>query len=406
MRWLPSIVNRYNSIIWIRLFGTALTTFGSFMIRPFLAIYLYDKLDQNLLISALIVGLQPAVGFITNLFAGKLADRYGRKPIMLISLFLESLAMLCYAFAESLPVFAVITMLHGAAFCLFEPAASAQISDVVPMEKRSEVFAILHMAANIGIAAGSFIGVFLYKVNPSMVFIFSSIVLFLYGMLVLWKVPETLPVSVNSPPLNTSVQTNETKMRILKHKNLIWVTLSMLPFTLLYSQVVVVLPQHLKINFDDYLNIYASLLTINAVIVVLFQILISKIAERFSVSKVIFFTYICLAITSIGYAWVSSFSLLIFVEIIFTVGEMLNGPQIRKVISLMAPPDFRGRYFAIFGAHEQISEAIGPALGVFVLSQFGGGVWFTILSLLLLISGFLQKFLISHILQTKKQGHS
>lgn len=397
MTWLQSVIARYDTTIWIRVIGTILTTFAGFMLRPFLAIYLYEKLDGNLILTAVVVGLQPLTGIVSSLFSGGLADRLGRKPIMIAALLIESVSMLGYIWADSLYSFALLTVINGIGSSLFWPAASAQVTDVVPEEKRSEVFALLHTALNIGAAAGPLIGVTIYKINPHIVFGLCSLALFLYCLLIIWKVPETLPHLVNREANAQALQEGvpQPKIRLREHPTIFLMTLAALPVSLLYSQVEVILPQQLKTHFPDYLTIFATLMTINGLMVVCCQLLIARFAERFPAQKVILLAYVLLACVGFGYGWAPSFVLFVAVEIIFTIGEMLNGPQIQKAVSLLAPPEYRGRYFSIFGANWGITGTIGPTLGAFCFTAIGGHYWFSMIGILLIVAGLFQYRLVT-----------
>lgn len=392
MTWLHTMLSRYDTTIWIRVIGTILTTFAGFMLRPFLAFYLYDKMDGNLVVAAMVTSLQPLTSVVSGLFAGSLSDRYGRKPLMAAALLIESISMAGYIWAESIYAFAVLTILNGIGASLFWPAASAQVTDVVPEEKRSEVFALLHTALNLGAAAGPLIGVALYKINPAIAFAICSFALAVYCMLIVWKVPETLPKELRAHPQPSSVrnQAAKPKLRLADHRTLIWMTLAAVPVSLLYSQVEIILPQHLRTQYDDFLTIFATLLTINGILVVCCQIAIAKFAERFPAHRVILAAYLFLACVGIGYGWAPSFFLLVVAEALFTVGEMLYGPQIQKAISVLAPDEYRGRYFSVFGANWGITGTIGPSVGAVAFRNIGGAYWFSILSALLLIAASFQ----------------
>ncbi|MGZ0049838.1 MDR family MFS transporter [Brevibacillus gelatini] len=387
---LQPLIARYDTTIWIRVIGTILTTFAGFMIRPFLAFYLYDRMDGNLILAAMVTSLQPLTSIISGYFAGSLSDRYGRKPLMIAALAIEAISMGGYIWAESLFTFAALTILNGIGASLFWPAASAQITDVVPEDKRSEVFALLHTALNLGAAAGPLIGVAIYKMNPAIAFGLCSCMLFVYALLILWKVPETLPDHIREQSHRTAKTDQAPKMKLSEHRTLIWMTLAAVPVSLLYSQVEIILPQHLRTQYTDFLSVFATLMTINGALVVCCQIAIAKFAERFPAHRVILTAYLFLACVGFGYGWAPSFLLLVLAEALFTIGEMLYGPQIQKAISIMAPEEYRGRYFAIFGANWGITGTIGPSVGAVAFKGIGGALWFSLLGLLLLVGGLFQ----------------
>ncbi|MDN4094314.1 MFS transporter [Brevibacillus agri] len=401
MVWLQQMIARYDTTIWIRVIGTVLTTFAGFMLRPFLAFYLYDRMDGNLLVAAMVTSLQPLTSIISGYFAGSLSDRYGRKPLMIAALAIEAISMAGYIWAESIFAFATLTVLNGIGASLFWPAASAQITDVVPEEKRSEVFALLHTALNLGAAAGPLIGVAIYKVNPAIAFGICSCMLFVYALLLFWKVPETLPDHIRAQASRSAKTDQAPRLKLAEHPTLIWMTLAAVPVSLLYSQVEIILPQHLRTQYTDFLSVFATLMTINGVLVVCCQIAIAKYAERFPAHWVILTAYLFLACVGFGYGWAPGFLILVLAEVLFTIGEMLYGPQIQKAISVMAPEEYRGRYFAIFGANWGITGTIGPSVGAVAFKGIGGALWFSILSLLLLVGGLFQYRFVKKATQTE-----
>ncbi|MEC0230642.1 MDR family MFS transporter [Paenibacillus alba] len=384
---LFSLINKYDTAIWVRVIGTILTSLAGFMMRPYLVYYLYDKLDGSILLSMLIVGLQPLCGLFVNLYAGSLSDRYGRKPMILAALIIQALAVGGYMFASHVWEFALISIVNGIGHAMFQPAANAQISDVVPEEKRAEVFALLHTALNMGSAFGPLLGLLLFTWNPTIIFLSCTVALLAYAWLVTWKVPETLPVKSTEQKATAK---SKPKIRWRDHKPLLWITLLMMPVSLLYAQVETTFPLHLQQHFENYKMVFATIITFNGCIVIALQLWIAKRTEHITPYIIIAVSYLLFAVVSIGYGFVPIFAWLLVVEFLFTIGEMLNGPHIQKVISVIAPEDQRGWYFSIFGMNWQVSRALGPVLGGLLFSHYGGKVMFGILGVILVIAGIAQ----------------
>lgn len=384
MRKLITLLRQYNAPIWIRVFGSAITSTTNFMLRPFLVLYLYNKLDSSIILPLLVVGLQPLAGILISLWGGGLADRFGRKPIMVTSLLIQTVSMIGFIFADSVWEFAALSLLLGLGIPLFVPAANAQIVDIVPEEKRAEIFALLHMAFNIGPAIGPLLGLAIFAWNQQIVFTVSSIAFLIYAFAVLIKIPETLPkkdrVELQAAP----------KLSLGKHRQLYLFTLYAVPIGLLYAQVETTLPLHLKSNFDNYLTILAVLFTINSVIVLFFMVWIAKKTEKIDSSKLIFLSYLLFGLVGIGYGFAPTFFILILVELIFTLGEMVGISHLQKYVSVIAPKEMIGRYFSIFGLYMQIPKLIGPVVCGILMTNFGGHFMFAILGILLILAGFLQ----------------
>ncbi len=398
MKRIIRLLSQYDAPVWIRFFGGVLCATTTFMLRPFFVLYLYDKLGGSVLLPLLIVGLQPVAGILLSLWGGSLADRYGRKPIMLISLLIQTLSMAGFMFADNVWEFALLSFLNGLGMPMFLPAANAQIADIVPPEKRGEVFALLHTAVNVGGATGPLLGLLVYTWSQSMVFAICAASFLIFAVLVWWKVPETLPKNartINSPQALVKISFRE-------HQTLFWLTLFAMPVGLLYSQVETTFPLHLKQHFENYTSIFAWLMTINSVVVISLMVWIAKKTENKAQHKLIFASYMLFAIVGFGYGFAPSFLILILVELVFTFAEIIGITHLQKFVSIIAPPEMRGRYNSIFGMFMQIPKLVGPLSFGLIFKYFGGEAMFSAIAFLFLVFGFAQY----HLIQNYRQGQS
>ncbi|TFE27819.1 MDR family MFS transporter [Cohnella luojiensis] len=391
INFIMNLLGRYDGGIWIRVLGAALTTITGFMIRPFLVLYLYDQMEGSVILPMIIVGLQPLCGLFVSWFGGGWSDRYGRKPLIIIALFLQMLCMLGYVFAEDVWQYALISIINGIGFALYMPAANAQITDMVAEEKRAEVFALMHTAFNVGAAVGPVLGLLMFGWNPSAVFLLSAFSFVLYGLLVWFKLPETAPLLKGEGSGSKAIAAQpKPKFSWVEHKTLLLITLLSLPVGLLYAQVESTFPLHLQTSFDNYRTVLASILTFNGIMVIAMQIWIAKRTEAMPSHLVIGLSYVLYAIVSLGYGYSSIIVLLFVAEFIFTIGEMIFGPHIQKAVSVMAPVEQRGFYFSVYGTSQLLSRGIGPILGGLVLSWSNGETLFAAIAVLLVVAGVAQ----------------
>jgi DHA1 family tetracycline resistance protein-like MFS transporter len=129
--------------------------------------------------------------FIFSPALGALSDRFGRRPVILISCFGLGLDYILMAMAPTLWwMFAgrVISGITAASFA----TAGAYIADVTPPEKRAEGFGMIGAAWGVGFVMGPALGGLLGEVNPRLPFWFAAGLTLLNALYGLFVLPESL----------------------------------------------------------------------------------------------------------------------------------------------------------------------------------------------------------------------
>ena len=138
------------------------------------------------------MGLAMAVAsFISAPILGNLSDRYGRRPILLISLGGLAVDYLFLAVAHTLPLIFIGRILSGA-FGGSYSTAMAAIADITPVEERAKTFGFVSAAFGVGFVLGPAIGGMLGEYGERAPFYVAAAMAglnFIYGLIVF---PETL----------------------------------------------------------------------------------------------------------------------------------------------------------------------------------------------------------------------
>lgn len=112
--------------------------------------------------SLAIIGAMASAYMVSNFIfqypSGWLADRWGRKQMMVLSLLVQAALSLLYIFISDPVLFVVLRFAEGIAAAAFLPSARALITDSVPSEKRGEAFGIFGAFFNAGFLFGPAIG--------------------------------------------------------------------------------------------------------------------------------------------------------------------------------------------------------------------------------------------------------
>ncbi|HVW97638.1 MAG TPA: TCR/Tet family MFS transporter [Mucilaginibacter sp.] len=124
---------------------------------------------------------------------GNLSDRYGRRPVLLISLFGFSIDYLFMAFAPSIVWLFVGRFIAGISGAS-NATATAYIADVSTGHKRAANFGLVGAASGMGFIIGIALGAYLGAISIKIPFMAAAGLAFFNGMYGLFVLPESLPL--------------------------------------------------------------------------------------------------------------------------------------------------------------------------------------------------------------------
>nr|WP_232423530.1 MULTISPECIES: MFS transporter [Bacillus] len=160
--------------------GTFFARLTSSMVMPFLAIYLTKEKGISPVLTGAIIGISSLIGVFTSFLGGYLSDRFGRKIILLMSLFMHSIVFIGFALSDSVIMFFVCSALNGACRSFFEPSSRALMSDFTEEKNKLLIFNFRYTAINVGVAVGPLLGLLLGSSSTTTPFYITSIMYFLY----------------------------------------------------------------------------------------------------------------------------------------------------------------------------------------------------------------------------------
>jgi DHA1 family tetracycline resistance protein-like MFS transporter len=136
--------------------------------------------------------------FIFSPIIGSLSDRFGRRPVLLASMFGLAGDYVIMALAPSVAWLFVGRLISGITSSTYS-TANAYIADVTPPEERAARFGILGAAFGIGFIAGPVIGGLLGQIDSRLPFWGAAAVCFGNGLYGLFVVPESLRLEHRRP---------------------------------------------------------------------------------------------------------------------------------------------------------------------------------------------------------------
>jgi len=166
------------------------------IIAPVMPRLVSDFLHGNMASASKYMGLFVTTWALMQFFCspilGMLSDRYGRRPVVLLSNFGLGLDYIVMALAPTIGWLFLGRVLSGITSSSM-PTANAYISDVTPPEKRAKAFGIFGAAFGVGFILGPAIGGWLGTINPRLPFWVAAAFSLLNATYGLFVLPESLP---------------------------------------------------------------------------------------------------------------------------------------------------------------------------------------------------------------------
>src|SRR5467141_5123133 len=121
--------------------ATMLGTMDSNALVPIIALYA-KSVGADLLQIGIIVGLFSAVHAPSNLFFGRIADRFGRKLPLEVGLLWDSVSLFLYSMATTPLLLALVRISHGIGSGLVGPSSMALMADASTPERKGRSMAL------------------------------------------------------------------------------------------------------------------------------------------------------------------------------------------------------------------------------------------------------------------------
>ena len=353
--------NRYPLQFWMLIIGSFINSVGSSMIWPFIIIFFRNQLNISMLQASSLLTIKSGVSILSALIAGSLADRFGRKHIMVFSLISAGLIYFLYIPKHSFLIYATLMALSGLVEPMYRVGATAMVADMLPEESRTGGYALQRMVTNLGLTIGPVVSGILILKSYALMFSISAICLIVFGLFIYFLINETLVTTAEETEVETH-KGKENYITILNDKPfmLFW---SSLFFTMACSVPVFVnLTAYANENFAIPESQLGLLLTTNALMVIVFQFSVTRITEKHDPKRILTIGGILYALGTGSIILGSTLWAFIISMVIVTLGELIYMPTSTTMAANMAPVHMRGRYMSVYNLAIELAVGIGPMI--------------------------------------------
>lgn len=364
--------------------GTFINRAGTLVV-PFLTIYMRDALRADVGFAPVALGVFGLGSICGSVAGGHLADRVGRRPVMLAALLGSGLTLALLSQVTDATQFLAGVLIFALFGEAYRPAASAMIADLTTPEQRSHAFALMYVSINLGFAIGPAIGGAVAEYSFQWLFFGDALTSGLYALIIFTCIRETLARDHGIPATTHSESTlQEVAKRpqvsfavAIRHmlRDRVFLTLcgASLLISIVYMQAMSTLPLYL-----DSLGLgpasYGRIIACNGLLIVLGQLPLTnwmhgKPRDRLLVAAAL--------LTALGFglhAVARSELNFVAAVLIWTLGEMMQFPHLPPIVTELAPTSMRARYMGVFGMCFSGASLVGAPLGGVVLQTAGPSV--------------------------------
>jgi multidrug resistance protein len=345
---------------------------GFGMLLPLLPFY-----AQKLHASPAEIGLLFSSYSLTQLLfsplLGRLSDRVGRRPVMLVSILGSAAAHLTFALAGSFPLLVLARSLAGVAAANYS-IAQAYMADVSSAENRSKAMGLVGAAFGIGFVLGPALGsvLSLTQLGPRAVPLTAAALSAINFLIALLWLPESLPREVRArsrarpwvdPAGFARMWRNPPLRGLMLLFFLVMFCFSLFEATLaLYCQD--------RFHFDEHKT---SLLFVyvGVVLVIVQGGLLGRLVRRYGERRLILGG---IALMAVGLAALPAYPSLALVAaslLVLAVGSGVHNPSASGLLSQLTDAESQGSTIGLSRSFGALARTLGPVTGTWIFGRAG-----------------------------------
>jgi MFS family permease len=358
----------------------------SYLCIPFMTLFLVKDTTLPPYAIGVLVGINQVGSLSAGFFGGVLADRIGRRRVLLIGLYVTALVFLGFFVIASTirdsiafaPLFGLLNVLYGVMSGFFWPVSQVMMAESLPQEDRAIVFRHRYVVTSFASGIGPPVGAFLGIASDRAAFVIAGLC---YGAFasVFWLLTRNSEVVPSTTVADHRL--GEVARVLARDRTFTYLTLSMILFAVGFAQIATNLSRVVVHDYSHGIAFFSLLLTVNAVGIFALQPVATVFMRHVSpalgmaIGNLIF-TAGCLLFPMHDFGKPG----LVVLIVAISLAEVLVVPTASVIIDELAPPTMRGAYYGA-ATLRNLGLAVGPAAGGFVLGWFAPSTLYTFMGI-------------------------
>ncbi len=325
-----------------------------------------ERLGANSFEVGLIITVYALAQLLFTPVLGTLSDRYGRKPIIVVSLFIEVVALIMTALAGSLPLLLLARFIGGLGASNIG-SAQAVVADVTEKQNRAKGMGLIGAAIGLGFVIGPAAGGILAPAGQTLPFWVAAGVALVNALLVLLFLPETRKRAGGE----TETHFRGRGLSLLfsgwrnaaRYPSVLGMVLVNLLYTIAFTGMEAIFALFTQHTFGWGASQNGYIFTYIGVIVVIMQGgLVGRLVKRWQESGVLLAGLVLMAIGLIALAFSTRFALLLVTLGILSVGDGAVTPTVSTLLSFASPVEVQGEMLGLSQGVGGLGRIVGPLI--------------------------------------------
>lgn len=343
---------------------------GFGIVIPLLPFYA-ARFDASPFDVGILVAVYSLMQFVFSPVLGSLSDKYGRRPILLLSIAGSAVGYLTIGLAGSLAVVFLGRILGGVTAGNLS-TAQAYIADVTSRENRAKGMGLFGMAFGFGFILGPALAAILGQIDEQTPFFFAAGLAVVNTFLIFKFLPETVTGKQEAPP--RSLNRFKEIFSAMKEPRLAVINLQYFLLIVAFSMMTTAFPYFTQFNYGysvvetGYLLAYVGLIAI-----VMQGMIFGRLANRFGESRLILAGCVTLVMSLAAVPYVTNESVgllgLLLGTGFFAAGNSLASPSLTSLASKSASDADQGKTMGVMQSGASLARVVGPAICGFLLNN-------------------------------------
>jgi len=325
--------------------------------------------------------------FLFAPFWGRLSDRVGRRPVLLVSIAGSAVSYVLFAMARDAQMIFLSRLLAGITAANLS-TAQAYISDVTPPQERTRAMGLIGAAFGVGFILGPAVGGVLGAWGGNFAIGMAGAALAGANWLSAFlRLPESLPTHNRRQQGEwyTFPLRDLPRVLAIPHVGLLALVLFTAIFAIANLESTFVLLAKHRYGLDQrecgYLFAYLGMMG-----AVVQGGLIGKLSARFGETRLLLGGYLLQAPALLLIPLMPSTGWLMAVLAVMAMGGGVAGPSLNGLLSKLAPADRRGEVFGVTQSLGSLARVVGPAWGGWSFGHLGMSAPYVTAAMLMLIA--------------------